>query len=99
VYEAKGSRCEQDAGEWLKRRFKTSQEMYFDYCLEVGDWNFVLTKEITGLLRRYKFMKMYGFKNYDNDYDRTPATWIDAVETMDTEYKLAYECKNGNKKS
>ena len=44
-------------------------------------------------------MKMYGFKNYDNDYDRTPATWIDAVETMDTEYKLAYECKNGNKKS
>jgi len=92
----KGSRCERDPEAWLEREFKTTQEMFFDYRTEVDNWDFVYTKEINGLLRRFRFMKDYGFTNYGNDFDSTPATWIDAVEIMEREYKLAYECKNGN---
>jgi len=96
VYNVKGSRLLRDAKGWLEQEFNTSQEMFFDYRTEVDDWDFVFTKQINGLMRRYRHMKDFGLINYGNDYDKTPAVWIDAVEIMEAEYKLAMDCKNGD---
>jgi len=88
-----------NAEEFLKKDFVCEQEMFFDYCLEVKDFEFVFTSEILELLRRYKFFKEYKITSYSTHYDDLPAVWLDALQIMDYNYDLATRCKDGKEKT
>lgn len=73
--------------------------MFFDYCLEVQDFEFPFTPKILEWLRRYKYFKEYKITSYGTHYDDLPAFWLDAVDIMDYNYRIAMDCKNDNKKT
>jgi|GEM_PF-1919040 len=65
--------------------------MYFDYCTQVKDAEFIFTPKVLELLRRHKYLKQYGITSYGKHYDDLPAFWLDAVDIMDYNYNMADE--------
>ena len=96
VYQKEIKAGRQDAETWLQKEFKTNQEMFFDYCLEVDDFEYILDRKTSDYLRRFRLFKDYNVHSYSNIYDELPAVWIDVMDILTLNYKLAMDCKNGS---
>ena len=96
MYGKEITKGKQDAEKWLDKPFKCEQEMFFDYCLEVKDFEYVFDKFTVEMLRRYRLFKDHNVHSYGNVYDKLPAFWIDVMDILTANYKLATDCKNGN---
>ena len=44
-------------------------------------------------------MTDYNVVSYSQVYDELPAVWVDALDIMALNYRLAMDCKNGDKKT
>jgi hypothetical protein len=65
--------------------------MYYDFCVESRDWDYIFSGRVPEILRRYRFLKEYGITSFGKHYDELPAYWVDALEIMDTNYNMAIE--------
>ncbi len=98
MYGKKPGHKKQDALKWIESKSFTSyQELFFDYCIEVDDFDFLFKDDkLMEYLRRYRFKKDFGITSYGNNYDTLPGIWIDALEIMDNNFKDAVRVKNGS---
>lgn len=65
--------------------------MYYDFCLESKDFDFIFSGRVPELLKRFQLLKEFGITSYGTHYDDLPAFWVDALELMNNSYNQAVE--------
>lgn len=93
VYEKSYTKGKQDAEKWLLANKATGQELFFDYCLDVSDFEYIFSNDIIDLLRRFRLFAEYQIQSFSNIYDELPAYWIDAIELISYNQKDAIKCR------
>lgn len=85
----KKSRTDIDPEKWLEREIKDEYTFFGDYCLEIGNFEWIFTDDIRDLLTRFRYFKEYKIPSFSLLFDDLPAYWIDAVEIMENSFALA----------